>query len=91
VQALTRLLIDESIVVEVTETSVDHFDGYALTLTTKDPSVMLVLVGAACELRQLFRRIDAAIGGLATIASDASAATHSGQQRPAGPSSPGEP
>jgi hypothetical protein len=52
---------------------------------------MLVLVGTACELRQLVRKIDAAIGGLDTIASDASAATHSGRQRPAGPSSPEEP
>jgi hypothetical protein len=70
VQALTRFLIDESVVVEVTETSVDDFDGYALTLTTQDPSVMLVLVGAAAELRQLVRKIDAAIGGLDLVASD---------------------
>lgn len=69
-QALTRILIDESVVVESTETSVDDFDGYALTLTTKDPGVMLVLVGTAAELRQLVRKIDAAIGDLDAIASD---------------------
>lgn len=65
-QALTRFLIDESVVVESAETSVDDFDGYALTLTTKDPSVMLVLVGTAAELRQLVRKIDAAIRDLAS-------------------------
>jgi hypothetical protein len=70
VQALTRFLIDESVVVEVTETSVDDFDGYALTLTTQDPSVMLVLIGTAPELRQLLRKIDAAIVDLDLIASD---------------------
>ena len=68
-QALTRLLIDESVAVECTETSVDDFDGYALTLTTKDASVVLVLVGTASELRQLVRKIDAAIGDLDCIAS----------------------
>jgi hypothetical protein len=67
---LTRLLIDDGVVVEPSETSVEDFDGYALTLTTKDPNVTLVLVGTSADLRQVGRSIDGAVVQLDVLAGE---------------------
>jgi hypothetical protein len=59
--SLTRLLIDDSVVVESSETSVDDFDGYALTLTAAGTNVTLAMVGTAPQLRALARKIATAV------------------------------